>query len=375
MKELGQILQLWRKAAAAGQEAVLATVVKTRGSSYRLPGARLLLTETLGRAGSISGGCLEDDLIKRAWWFTEKGPVIRRYDTTPEGEIGSGYGLGCNGIIHVLLERLQPAKPNSLDLIAEVRSKRRVAAIAHVTLPAQAAGQSLVIDTGGHIQHNIGNPEAARIVERETRAALIQQSSCAVQIGELELFIETLEPEIRLLVFGAGDDAVPLTDLANYLGWHVSVYDGRAHYARKEKFPGAEQVLVRKGGDAAQAVDPWTVAVLMTHSYSQDLEVLRELASNPPRYLGMLGPRKRSLQLMTDAELDADQLGPALHSPMGLDIGADGPEQVSLSVIAEIQAFLNSRAGGNLRERSGSIHSRDESGESSEFYVQSIVCA
>ncbi len=127
MKELGQILGLWKKAQAAGEAAVLATVVKTYGSSYRLPGARLLLTRTLGRAGSISGGCLEDDLVKSAWWFIEKGPMIRRYDTTPEGEIGSGYGLGCNGIIHVLLERLEPGRPSTLDLIEGVRSERRPA--------------------------------------------------------------------------------------------------------------------------------------------------------------------------------------------------------------------------------------------------------
>ena len=111
MRDIDQVLQLWRDTEKAGQSAVLATVVKTSGSSYRLPGARLLLTRTGQRAGSISGGCLEDDLIKKAWWLSENGPALRKYDTTPEGEIGSGFGLGCNGVIHVLLERLHPSRP------------------------------------------------------------------------------------------------------------------------------------------------------------------------------------------------------------------------------------------------------------------------
>ncbi len=124
MKELGQILRLWKETEAVGDSAVLATVVKTQGSAYRLPGARLLLTTTGQRAGSISGGCLEDDLIKKAWWLTENGPAVKKYDTTPDGEIASGFGLGCSGIVHVLLERLTARAPTVLNLIEDVRSER-----------------------------------------------------------------------------------------------------------------------------------------------------------------------------------------------------------------------------------------------------------
>jgi xanthine dehydrogenase accessory factor len=172
-------------------------------------------------------------------------------------------------------------------------------------------------------------------------------------------------PRVRLLVFGAGDDAVPVTELAKYLGWQVLVFDGRAHYARREKFPQADAVVVHTAGkaaaipeiDAIAQIDKWTAAVLMSHSYAQDLETLGELAGTHLSYLGVLGPRKRTAQLISDAGLDPSLLGPTLHSPMGLDIGADGPEQVALAVVAEIQARLNGRAGGLLRERIGSIHS------------------
>ncbi|MGA8026126.1 MAG: XdhC/CoxI family protein [Bryobacteraceae bacterium] len=350
MKDLEQIIELWRRSERAGESAVLATVVKTRGSCYRLPGARLLLTSRGERYGSISGGCLEEDLIKKAWWLTESGPVIRRYDTTPDGEIASGYGLGCSGVIHVLLERLTPGNAPVLQLIGDVHSERRPAVIAHVLEPSSSAGQRLIIDTAGNVTHNIPDPDLANWLEEQSRNQPRPFN---------EFFLETLTPAIRLLIFGAGDDAVPLTRLAKFLGWRVCVLDGRAHYARPEKFPEADQVILRQPEEPAPGIDPWTAAVLMTHSYSQDLDILRELSSQPLRYFGILGPRTRASQLLTDAGLQPERPAPELHSPMGLDIGADGPEQVALAVVAEIQATFNGRDGGSLRSRSGSIHAPD----------------
>ncbi|MBV9304346.1 MAG: XdhC family protein [Acidobacteriaceae bacterium] len=362
MKELQRILELWAEAKSSGEPAVLATVVKTRGSAYRLPGARLLLTQSGKRAGSVSGGCLEDDLTRKAWWLTENGPVVKRYDTTPEGEIASSFGLGCSGIIYVLLERLNLAE-NILLMIRKVRLERKPAAIAYVIHPRELVGQKLVIDASGHVTHDFRNGALANFLEGESRTALLERSSRNVRTKDgLEAFIEVVTPEVRLLIFGAGDDAIPLTDLAKHLGWHVTVFDGRAHYARREKFPNAGEVLVRETAEAAASagIDHWTAAVLMSHSYSQDLAALRKLASRDLRYLGILGPRKRTEQLIGEIGPDVSRLGPALHSPMGLDIGADGPEQVALAVVAEIQAVLNGRTGGALRERGGSIHSREE---------------
>jgi xanthine dehydrogenase accessory factor len=384
MKELEQILRVWKQAEQSGESAVLATVVKTHGSSYRLPGARLLLAPNGQRAGSISGGCLEDDLIKKAYWLTERGPAIRKYDTTPDGEIGSGFGLGCSGVIHVLLERLTPDEPTILNVIGDVRSERRPAIIAHLIHPAELAGQRLVIDTLGKISHNIRDAGLASSLERESKIALSEVASRTMPVNnEVEAFIELVTPAVRLLVFGAGDDAVPVTELAKYLGWQVWVFDGRAHYARREKFPHADAVVVRPADktDAIPEIDPitqidnWTAAILMSHSYSQDLEMLRELAGTGLSYLGVLGPRKRTVQLLSDAGLDASRLGPTLHSPMGLDIGADGPEQVALAVIAEIQAALNGRTGGQLRERIGSIHSSGDASTDPESSWLQASCA
>ncbi len=374
MHELDQILHLWHKCELTHEAAVLATVVKTSGSSYRLPGARLLLAASGERAGSVSGGCLEHDLLKKAFWFTEAGPVFRRYDTTPEGEIGSGFGLGCNGIIHLLLERLQPGEANVLEVIAGVRAHRRAAAIVH---SLSRPGERLIVDARGCIVHNVAKADLAFAMETEARMAIAQNTSSRVVLEGSEAFVEGVSPSVRLLLFGAGDDAVPLTSLAKYLGWNVIVFDGRAHYARREKFPHADEVLVCDAGStrAAEWTDQWTVAVLMSHSYSQDLANLRELAAQPPRYTGILGPHKRSVQLLEDAGLDAAGFGDALHSPVGLDIGADGPEQVALAIIAEIQAVLNGRGGGQLRDRAGSIHAAEASSASAEAWARSIACA
>ena len=378
MKELEQILRLWKDAEQSGESAVLATVVKTHGSSYRLPGARLLLAPNGRRAGSISGGCLEDDLIKKAYWMTERGPAIRRYDTTPDGEIASGFGLGCSGVIYVLLERLIPREPTVLNIIRDARSERRIAAIAHLIHPGARAGQRLIIDTFGKVTHNISDAELAISLERESQIALSERASRTVWVNnEVEAFIEMVTPGVLLLVFGAGDDAVPVTEVAKYLGWQVRVFDGRAYYARREKFPRADAVIVRQAGNGnpMPEIDAWTAAVLMSHSYTQDLETVRELFGTGLSYLGVLGPRKRTVQLLADAGLDASILGPTLHSPMGLDIGADGPEQVALAVIAEIQAALNGRAGGLLRERIGSIHSPSDTSSDPESSWLQPTCA
>ncbi|MFL6351704.1 MAG: XdhC family protein, partial [Bryobacteraceae bacterium] len=258
------------------------------------------------------------------------------------------------------------------NVLRETRSERRPATIAHVIHPAALAGQRLVIDGLGMVTHNIRHTGLASSLERQSKIALSERTSRTVWVNDdFEALIEMVTPAVRLLVFGAGDDAIPVTELAKYLGWQVWVFDGRSHYARREKFPHADAVVVRPAGKAhaiaemnhiaktnpIAEIDPWTAAVLMSHSYSQDLDTLRELAGTALSYLGVLGPRKRTLQLLSDAGLDASTLGPTLHSPMGLDIGADGPEQVALAVIAEIQAALNGRTGGLLRGRIGSIHS------------------
>lgn len=361
MREREQILALWRKLAERGEPAVLATVVRTEGSSYRVPGARMLLGQSGERAGSISGGCLEAEIVKKAWWLTAQGPALRRYDTTPEGEISTGgYGLGCNGVIHVLLERVTPDAASVLPLLNEVRMTRRAATVVHLLSPAGVIGRRIITAFDGSVTHNFRDPGLATQV--------------ITRMPGPDVFIEELMPPMRLLIFGAGDDAVPLTQLGNFLGWRIVVLDGRAHYARDEKFPLADEVVVRTAGSPAPHIDEWTVAVVMTHSYTQDLDVLRSLIGQSLQYLGVLGPRKRTEQLLADLSISAEAAPEMLHMPMGLDLGGDGPEQVALAVVAEIQSVLSGRTGAALRSRHAPIHC-DEASPRAEAWVKSTVCA
>jgi xanthine dehydrogenase accessory factor len=383
MREREQILDLWRGMKDSQTGGVLVTVVKTLGSSYRRPGARLLLNESGKRVGSISGGCLEDEVLKKAWWLTEKGPVIRRYDTTPDGEIGptgtpsGAFGLGCNGIIYLLMERVSGSDGGMtpLALLGRVHTSRSNALLATVLEPARDACKKLVLEAGEW--RSYGNMLDEGLAGRIKTTAEALTTSAVERLGPgEEVFFETLVPPIRLLIFGAGDDAVPLTELGRQLGWQVCVFDGRAHYARREKFPLANQVAVRDSTESLSdlLIDSGTVAVVMTHSYSQDLNFIKALLKEPPVYVGVLGPRNRSEQLLNDAGIHEASV-PFLHGPVGLDIGADGPEQVALSIVAEIQASMNGREGGPLRLQAGSIHSRDLDGRGEERFVPSIVCA
>ncbi len=375
MREITRILELWHTLDEAGQSAVLATVVRTQGSSYRLPGARLLLSSDGRHAGSISGGCLEEDILKKAWWLTGDGPVLRRYDTSPDGEIAAGgFGLGCNGVIHVLLERVIPGSASILRLAEKVIETRRPAKVVHILRPSAVVGQRLIIDVDGNVSHNIGDPELGRTILNSYDSGWQGDIHALELPPSVEVFVEELSPPVHLLVFGAGDDAIPVTQLAKYLGWQVSVFDGRSHYARKEKFPLADHVRVRSLRSAAPPIDPWTVAVVMTHSFSQDLDILQTLLPKSLRYLGVLGPRKRTDQLLAEAGFDGTGIANCLYAPVGLDIGADGPEQVALSLIAEIQSVLKGRAGGFLSNLNGPIHAA-ESSEEAASWVRSIVCA
>jgi xanthine/CO dehydrogenase XdhC/CoxF family maturation factor len=384
MTELEQIREIWREASARGESGVLASVVRIHGSAYRRPGARLLLTSGGRRSGAVSGGCLEADLVKKAWWLTEGGKTaLRRYDTTNEGEITQEFGLGCNGVIYVLLERLEQSATPILDAVEEVRVSRLPAALATVIGGSDQSpvrlGERWLRRANGETATNISSPQLVSLIEGEADLALEQHSTRIVSWeagGEaLDVFVEPVLPSLRLLIFGAGDDAVPMAKLATFLGYEVIVLDGRSHFARAGRFA-CDRVVVNSESDPLAGIvpDQWTAAVLMSHSYAQDLAALCVLASHPLAYLGLLGPRKRAESLLSDAGLEPEQVLPPLHSPMGLDTGADGAEQIALSVIAEIQAVVNQRAGGRLREKAGPLHPRSAGDAEREFFNRSVTC-
>ena len=332
MSEIRAILRLL--AAHPGSPAVLATLVSVEGSSYRKPGARLLWLPEGVRAGSISGGCLEEDLLERARRVLETGRAeTALYDTTAENDLVWGTGTGCDGRAKVLLERLPAGRPRWCRVLQANHEARRDTALAvvHGAATGLAPGTRLAAD-----------------LPAGTEGALV--------------FHDTVPAPLPLVIVGAGDDAQPLVRLAAELGWHVTVVDSRPAYATPERFPGAAAVVAAPPASAVESAPIGSRAsvVVMTHRYRDDAVLLRSLLPKPLAYLGLLGPRHRTQRLLAEIEAGGltvtDDMRARLHAPVGLDLGGTTPETVALSILAEIQARLAGRQPVFLRDRPGPIH-------------------
>jgi xanthine dehydrogenase accessory factor len=369
MTDLDQLLPLWHELRAAGTEYVLATVVAVEGSGYRKPGARMLIAANGRRAGTISGGCLEGEVARKAFWHTENGPVVRRYSTSAEdGEVP--FGMGCGGVVHLLLERSATANP-LLERLAANFKERMPLAIA-TFLEGDWVGQRACWPRERGLGQS-GRPKAAIISDL---AETVLQSLACQSFEEQRSFSQTVQAEdgqittVRaewcparpgLYVFGAGDDAIPLVRQARQLGWYVAVADGRSHLATRTRFPEAHEVLVLPAeGFPHLQLRPTDSAVMMTHSLQQDTHILGHLLQQKLDYIGVLGPRRRTsemlLSIAQDLGVSQSRIEPQiegwidrLHAPMGLDLGGDTPADIALSVIAEIQQSRNRASGLSLR--------------------------
>jgi xanthine/CO dehydrogenase XdhC/CoxF family maturation factor len=369
MKELLKIVNEAEVARAAGKSVALATVAGIEGSAYRLPGARMLIVDGKWTAGSISGGCLEDDVVLRAQQAVAKQePSVAVYDTTSDDDIVFGVGLGCKGVITILIEPI-PAEGGAVDLVRfakkclEARVPGVVATVIRTEGHTRARVGSRLLMSDGAVQSDIGDSalEAAlrkRIAERSDNVL----ERVPLSSGAALVFIEQIDPPTPLLVFGAGHDAMPVVRLAKDVGWHVTLVDHRPAYATAERFPEADRIVVGPPAETLRQLDldSDTLALVMTHNYLRDLELLEHLLPSPVRYLGLLGPRRRTDQILADLkekgrEPGSDQLG-RFYAPVGLDIGSEGPSEVAMSILAEMQAVMTDHAGGHLRERKRPIH-------------------
>lgn len=368
MSGLNDLLQAIDTAAHQGEETILATVVKVEGSAYRRPGARMLIPIHGRTVGTVSGGCLEQDLAKKAWWLTDSGePVVRRYSTgatedEDDEQSALTFGLGCNGTVFVMLERLRAKSPApAIDLLRRVRDSQQPAAMATVIASSRDAsarvGDRLLSNTEGSLR----NLQLNSAMRRGLHKTLMQKKS-SIRLysnarGEVEVFFEYIAPPPRLVIIGAGHDAQPLVRMAKLLDWHVSVIDSRSHFARAERFPQADAVILASLDnpfDLAPLIDGAAVAV-MTHSYRQDRHWLGLALQAAPAYIGQLGPRERTERLLAQIGTSTS----ALHYPMGLDLGGDAPQSVALAILAEMTAVMNQRQGEMLRNRGKPIHRVD----------------
>jgi xanthine dehydrogenase accessory factor len=347
----------------AGEPYTLATVVGVDGSSYRGPGARMLVDAAGRRFGSVSGGCLESDVARRGRLLTPTHScTVANFDSTDD-DAAWGYGLGCNGSIEVLIERCVGGSAGGLGFIRDCVTTRTAGVMATVF---DVAGD-LDLSPGVRLyQSSEGLNDPADLAGRvpallaDLRTAGRSRQPFAARFdlpgGRFGVFIEPVRPPLPIVIFGAGHDAVPLAAAAKALGWSVTIWDRRPGHARADRFPGIDAVIASDPADAlaATSVTPETVAIVMNHHYPTDAELACRLLDLPARYVGVLGPRARTDRILTGRRTGGDQ---RLFAPVGLDLGADGPEQVAVAVVAEILAVTSGRPGGPLRLRDGPIHS------------------
>jgi xanthine dehydrogenase accessory factor len=373
MIDLDQLLPLWHDFRETGTEYVLATVVGMEGSGYRKPGARMLVGVDGRRAGTISGGCLESEVARKAFWHTENGSVLRRYSTSAEdGEVP--FGMGCGGVVHLLLERSATANP-LLERLAANFADRTPLAIATV-LEGDWVGKRVIWPSDTGSETVTGGDLVERVLRSLARQSFEDQRSFSRTVQAEDGQVATVRAEWcsarpGLFVFGAGDDAIPLVRQARQMGWYVAVADGRSNLATRSRFPEAlDALIVPAGGFPNLQLRPTDAAVVMTHSFQQDTQILSYLLQKQLAYIGVLGPRRRTSEMLlsisqecgvsqarveTQIEVWIDRL----HAPMGLDLGGDTPADIALSVIAEIQQSRNRASGLALRRvRTGGSESQ-----------------
>ncbi|NEO89542.1 MAG: XdhC family protein [Moorea sp. SIO3G5] len=376
MKELNSILAAFAKSQHNDQQVFLATVVNVEGSTYRQPGARMLITSTGKMVGTISGGCLENDVFEHTRVSMADGkPIVVTYDTTADEDIIWGFGLGCNGVVKVLIEPLnQDNLLNPLAFIHQCLYNQQQGIIATVIAVEGRVnvqvGARLILQSNNRANTDIQDKYLTAALLKDAQAALENKHSSFHQyqlaVGKVDIFIEFIKPPPHLIIFGAGRDSIPVAEFAKALGWRVTIVDCRGSEVTQERFVMADQVILtrREILDKQISIDDDTIAVVMTHNYLDDLEILKVLIPAAISYLGCLGSKQRTARLLQDLRTEGIECTPIqlqkLYTPVGIDIGADSPEAIALSIIAEIQAVLANRGGGFLKHRMEPIHERTQ---------------
>jgi xanthine dehydrogenase accessory factor len=345
-------------AVETGRRAALATVVRIAGSAYRRPGAKLLIEEGGSTCGGVSGGCLEADVREVALEvISSSRPALRHYDTGGDDSQVWGLGLGCEGSVDVFVQ------PLAVPLLREVHRRAagliaaRSAFALSTLVDGPDAGRAQVWAPAQEGAAGSGDAALDAAIGREASALFERGESRLVQLGPRQVFIETLRPPPHLVIFGAGDDARPLAQLAAQVGFDITVVDHRPAFLAPERFPPPARRVLRRAAEglAGLGLGRRDFAVLQTHSLEHDREWARALLREPLAYLGLLGPRSRKADLLRELGIDGGD-PQQLFAPVGLDLGADGPEQIAISIVAEALAVHAGRAPGHLRARGGGIH-------------------
>lgn len=372
MSSLIAITESLRRTAADGEAVVLATVVRVVGSSYGGVGARMLIRVDGTTVGLVSGGCLESDLCAHAVEVHATGLArVVSYDTRAEDDAIWGLGLGCNGLIDVLLQPLSPAQATTVaDLLTTALAADQAAVLATVTQSppshnAPAVGAQALFTDEGTMSVGLWGDDgtaltcaAVRIEEARSagRRGLMHEA------GSAQIAFEVVAPAIRLVVCGSGPDAAPVCRLAANLGWSVTLIDHRpVTEAHTTRFPGANVVECMDPAALAQvvALTQRTASVVMSHHFARDIEYVKALIMAKVAYVGVLGPRPRTERMLAELATRGDKIQSGAHvlfGPVGLDLGSDGPEAIALAIVSEVSAVMHGRTPGHLRDAHTALH-------------------
>ncbi len=360
-KETAEILSRLAELTTAGRRAALATVVHIVGSAYRRPGAKFLIEETGDNTlGSVSGGCLEADVreMARQQVLATGIPSLRHYSTGADEDMIWGLGLGCNGLIDIFI---QPATGGPLAALA-APLRQLVAGDSPFSLltvvDGEGLGASMIVGPEGSVHGSLGSPDLDAQAVEHARGLLASGRSGVQKIAGRGVFIEVLPPPPHLIVCGAGDDARPLVAYAADAGFRVTLVDHRPALLDPVAFPQASQWLLARPDDPAVSLPPASrsLAVVKTHSLAVDREWVRRLLAAGLPYVGVLGPRARTESILRDIGAADPADTERVFGPVGLDLGADGPRQVAVSIVAELLAFTARREPRHLVERKEAIH-------------------
>ena len=365
MSELTEVLDAIASLSARGERMSLATIVAVKGSTYRRPGARLLVPEDGAPIGNISGGCLEGDVADVARIVMREGvPRIAAWDLTADDDDVWGLGLGCNGAIEVFVEPADDAARVAGALRAALVEERPIVMV--TAIEGTDAGRRLLVRPDGETEGTLGDGAADAAGRDAALEAFAAERSAVRDVAARRCFVEVLEPALRLVVCGAGHDAIPVVAACAALGWQVIVADDRPGFLTHERFPDAAGFLAldRPEQLAERArIDGRTFVLVMSHAFLRDKDYLRAALATPARAISMLGPTTRTARLLTELRDEGVAIRDAdlerIHGPAGLDLGSEGPEEIAAAIVAEIIAVRRGRRGGFLRDRVGPIHERE----------------
>lgn len=374
MRELEFISAQYEHLKSKATGCVLATVVHVEGSSYRRAGARMLVDEFGNISGAISGGCLEGDALRKALhaMHQQKNKLIT-YDTSDEDDAVIGAQLGCNGIIQVLFEPLDyEDELNPCELLKIVTAQKNPLAIIiqfNLNRTEDQPGTTLLIHENSDYTGKQLEKELLDLILKQSQLSLKNNKShfaeFSVEGKTQQVFIQNYQLPVKLVIVGAGNDAQILAQQAHLLGWEVIVTDGRPTHANKERFTSSCQVIVTKPEQTLENIEinNRSCFVLMSHNYNYDLAVLKLLLTeNKIPYIGILGPLKKYQRMENDLENEGFDLSKEMmnkiHAPIGLEIGAETPAEIGLSILAEIQSVLTKTPARPLKEKLKPIHEK-----------------